>query len=792
MDCNINNINNFIGDSIISIDDYNKLPKIEEDALIQQQFYFYKKDNGTIINIQFIKKKDKYNFKFQDHVANKSCYVTKINNLRLDSTIKKPKDKVKHNSTDKDIVISNNTNKSRINNKNASIKINQNTDTSDEREAKIDFYETQLSNYSVDPDYLHEKKYPVWTSEKHYHLYNKYMESLEFDKFLFNTITSDNKLTLIVDLTNVWFKLNSSSDKLPHDNYVLDILALIESSEFNRIIFVSKYNGDDYNILDQIRYFIDCVENNNNIEYKSGQNTIYLKINNNLGEILNEIKNNKIEIEHYIIYTPDSNDINRKIPIKGIGKSYIKSYNATDLPDNSNIQKHLYGFDDLFILNLTNIYSNSKILSYDKKMKEDLLEILKIDKSQIANFSIVIEKNTLNGNIKKRVDIFDILVEMEKDTYFYSKLDYKNIRIELSKGFKPYFNEPKIINNNIYVNIDRPKIETENIKLNFSSKHMKKIFNGVTKNPDVNEYNTLIKQKVDSNKEFILSEMGFKKDNSLVLNYNKIKDRLEQPFEKVINFKDNTSHKRWIHLVSHMDTILKLSTENQTNILIICNLQDKIKLVDEYKKIISDNIIHVNKKNIDYYYKPTADIIKKIRQTKIIFVTLESISELLNQRSIIPIVNFESNILPFYFNELDLVEYNFGKQTKDYLVNFANSLPNLNLLFYIDLYENGILTSYNSLIESTNIKIKGIDVTINNTDFENTIQINSVFRFPPIVDRSEMYFQNYNEFTKNDVSNIFKVQDNTLRSVKGALRLPYYNKYLKYKSKYNNLKKLIM
>ena len=54
MDCNINNIKNFIGDSIISIDDYNKLPKIEEDALIQQQFYFYKKDNGTIINIQFI------------------------------------------------------------------------------------------------------------------------------------------------------------------------------------------------------------------------------------------------------------------------------------------------------------------------------------------------------------------------------------------------------------------------------------------------------------------------------------------------------------------------------------------------------------------------------------------------------------------------------------------------------------------------------------------------------------------------------------------------------------------
>ena len=43
------------------VDDYNKLPKINEDALIQQQFYFYKKDNGTIINIQFIKKKDKFN-----------------------------------------------------------------------------------------------------------------------------------------------------------------------------------------------------------------------------------------------------------------------------------------------------------------------------------------------------------------------------------------------------------------------------------------------------------------------------------------------------------------------------------------------------------------------------------------------------------------------------------------------------------------------------------------------------------------------------------------------------------
>ena len=42
MDCDINNINNiknFIGDSIISIDDYNKLPEIKEDDLSQKKFY---------------------------------------------------------------------------------------------------------------------------------------------------------------------------------------------------------------------------------------------------------------------------------------------------------------------------------------------------------------------------------------------------------------------------------------------------------------------------------------------------------------------------------------------------------------------------------------------------------------------------------------------------------------------------------------------------------------------------------------------------------------------------------
>ena len=88
---------------------------------------------------------------------------------------------------------------------------------------------------------------------------------------------------------------------------------------------------------------------------------------------------------------------------------------------------------------------------------------------------------------------------------------------------------------------------------------MKEYFVGkkIAKKPTISDYNKLIVEKfrMDIRREYDPDSVDFNKDNSLIINYNIIKNKLRKYVQVPINIGER-SVDRYLNFISHLDTII--------------------------------------------------------------------------------------------------------------------------------------------------------------------------------------------------------------------------------------------
>ena len=473
------------------------------------------------------------------------------------------------------------------------------------------------------------KKEDAFYSDSNRHISTNDLSGNHFNTFSINEDTENNNSTIGNKIGNNYYYFNTTSGK------------------------------------DELKRNRNLIENNNLSEYKFKNNNI-CSYNNDIGNLLEKRNNIKKKLNFNNNYT---NIISTDRKIQNIKKSAIKN-NFINNINKYKTRNYFYSYKN----------NNGNILMSEDEggismrwIRKRIIKMMNAD-NNFNSCEIYSNRNHLSTDSKK------IKNKIVKSSFIHKHKIDKNKIISLSKGKydKLLNNKKKYISENILnkaLLTERPSMH-QNIADRSSShaKRKKKIFKNIKNEIKINE----------SKGDKIIN----KKDNSITKRetMNKISSPYIKKAESIPSnkSKNNNSKEKEKNINKNNFAKIKVNKMNKNsnyNNIIIEENQIELK---KYSIKLSEYFC-LNNKNIKSIYLKFKDKVKKLEQTKELFVSLLKKSNILEEKKTnLLINNFQSNNIKNCFNKkvkFPLLQIK-KKEFKIYQKIFNFSYNNKDILHY--------------------------------------------------------------------------------------------------------------